>query len=183
MNLFWNVFARPVSNLASLGPSPLRFVKPSAREVVHARSRAPDQALRVAAGGAGPVILATARASAGMPRPERFRQEHDREDAHGTVATDARHCSVRRSQHSRRSGGLPEAPWLCPGRGSSLLVPERLGISGADRNSARDAAQRSREEDRFPAGTVFPASEPARQHWIVLEGNAAADFAHCRDHG
>src|SRR6266567_4723985 len=114
--------------------------KTSPLEVIHARSRASDETLRVVAGSAGLVILAAARASAGMSRSERIGQEHNGENADRIIAADARFSSVRRPQHSRQSRGLPQAARLRSGRAQSVSVSDWLGIFGADWNSARDGS-------------------------------------------
>src|ERR1700680_4655145 len=118
-----------------------------------------------------------------MSRPQRFGQEHDGEDAYRIVAADARRCEVRRSQYSRQSRGISQAPGLRSRGAQFVSVLDWLGIFGVDWNAARDVAPRSRKENRFPAATLLPASAPARQHWLLFEGNAAAHSADRRDHG
>src|SRR5579859_2899871 len=173
--------APPVSKTPSLGLFLRR--KSSSPEVMHARSRAPDEALRLVARGAGFVVLAPAGPSIRMPWPKRIGQEHNGKDAHRAVAADTRCGAIRRTQHSKQPRRLPEESGLCSRGAKPVSLFDRLGISRADWNSARNGLLEHAEKNRFPAGIVLSASSEARQHWFLLEGHAPAHSVDRRNHG
>ena len=70
------------------------------------------------------------------------------------------------------------------GSGKSTTVKMLTGLLQPTRKLVQfDKPTRPGEQDQFPAGTVLDTSEPTCQHWIVLEGNAAAHSADRGDHG
>ena len=101
----------------------------------------------------------------------------------GIVQFDGHNIQENLAAYRKRLGYVPEeAAGLRPRGAESVSVLDRLGVSRADWNAARDGVLGHGKEDRFSAGVVLPASATARQHWVLFERNAAAPFAHLRDH-
>src|ERR1700731_3508481 len=113
-----------------------------------------------------------------MPGLKRFRKKHYRQDADRIAGAYPRSGLVQRPQHSRRPGRIQKAPWLRARRATSVSVPDGLGISGIDWNSARNAAPGVGEEDRLSARTPIAARASPRCRWVLFEGDASTDSSH-----
>ena len=95
----------------------------------------------------------------------------------GVVHFDGHNIQDNLPAYRKRLGYVPEEAHLV-----SLL--DRLGISGVDRNSARNAPIRAREEDRFPAANCsrcIPTGTPALV--LTRKGMRQRILLHRGDHG
>ena len=178
-----NVSRPPVSNQTSLGFSllfaPEVFVaRWSMLEAVHLTKRyASLPRCRICRSRCGPDKSSDVSA-------ERIRQEHNGEDAHRMLLQPhAAWCNSTVTTF-RKPCGLLEAA-RADVRKNRNLYPyltgwEYLELIGTLRGMEQRDLE-TRINSRLEMG--FPASAAARRHGFLLEGNAAARSADCRDHG